>query len=147
MAERRLHDAEFRGGPGEAALAGDRHERQQVVEILVCHGLDYSWPMSINASELPWLIECRRRAYVWPRTALAIAADNIKEAQMQIRQAGSQPSVRAPAEYFTGTVRIDPLFPAIEPSRVAGNHVTFEPGARTAWHTHPFGQTLVVTSG
>lgn len=66
---------------------------------------------------------------------------------MQIRQAGSQPSVRAPAEYFTGTVRIDPLFPAIEPSRVAGNHVTFEPGARTAWHTHPFGQTLVVTSG
>jgi hypothetical protein len=66
---------------------------------------------------------------------------------MQIRQAGSQPSVQAPAEYFTGTVRIDPLFPAIDPSRVAGNHVTFEPGARTAWHTHPFGQTLIVTSG
>ncbi|TYL83855.1 (R)-mandelonitrile lyase [Bradyrhizobium cytisi] len=66
---------------------------------------------------------------------------------MQIRQAGSQASVRAPAEYFTGTVRIDPLFPAIDPSRVAGNHVTFEPGARTAWHTHPFGQTLIVTSG
>jgi len=66
---------------------------------------------------------------------------------MQIRQAGSQPSVQAPADYFTGTVRIDPLFPAIDPSRVAGNHVTFEPGARTAWHTHPFGQTLIVTSG
>lgn len=66
---------------------------------------------------------------------------------MQIRQAGSQPSVRAPAEYFTGTVRIDPVFPAVDPSRVAGNHVTFEPGARTAWHTHPFGQTLIVTAG
>lgn len=66
---------------------------------------------------------------------------------MKIRQAGSQPSTRAPAEYFTGTVRIDPLFPAVDPSRVAGNHVTFEPGARTAWHTHPFGQTLIVTSG
>lgn len=66
---------------------------------------------------------------------------------MQIRQAGSQPSARAPVEYFTGTVRIDPLFPSVEPSRVAGNHVTFEPGARTAWHTHPFGQTLIVTSG
>lgn len=66
---------------------------------------------------------------------------------MQIRQAGSQPSLQAPAEYFTGSVRIDPLFPAVEPSRVAGNHVTFEPGGRTAWHTHPFGQTLIVTSG
>ena len=66
---------------------------------------------------------------------------------MQIRQAGSQPSTRAPSEYFTGTVRIDPLFPAVGPSRVAGNHVTFEPGARTAWHTHPFGQTLIVTAG
>jgi len=66
---------------------------------------------------------------------------------MQIRQAGSQPSTRAPSEYFTGTVRIDPLFPAVDPSRVAGNHVTFEPGARTAWHTHPFGQTLIVTAG
>lgn len=66
---------------------------------------------------------------------------------MQIRQAGSQPSAQGPAEYFTGTVRVDPLFQAIEPSRVSGAHVTFEPGARTAWHTHPFGQTLIVTSG
>ncbi|MEH2512643.1 quercetin dioxygenase-like cupin family protein [Nitrobacteraceae bacterium AZCC 1564] len=66
---------------------------------------------------------------------------------MQIRQAGSQPSARGPAEYFTGTVRIDPLFQAADPSRVSGAHVTFEPGARTAWHTHPFGQTLIVTSG
>jgi len=66
---------------------------------------------------------------------------------MKIQQAGSQASVRAPADYFTGTVRIDPLFQAVDPSRVAGNLVTFEPGARTAWHTHPFGQTLIVTSG
>lgn len=66
---------------------------------------------------------------------------------MQIRQAGSQPSARGPAEYFTGTVRVDPLFQATEPSRVSGAHVTFEPGARRAWHTHPFGQMLIVTSG
>ena len=66
---------------------------------------------------------------------------------MEIKKAGSQPSGRGPAEWFTGTVRIDPLFQPAEPSRVAGASVTFEPGARTAWHTHPLGQTLVVTAG
>jgi quercetin dioxygenase-like cupin family protein len=66
---------------------------------------------------------------------------------MQIKHSGSQPSARGPADWFTGTVRIDPLFQAAEPARVAGASVTFEPGARTAWHTHPLGQTLVVTSG
>jgi quercetin dioxygenase-like cupin family protein len=66
---------------------------------------------------------------------------------MEIRRSGSQPSGKGPAEWFTGTVRIDPLFAAQEPSRVAGASVTFEPGARTAWHTHPLGQTLVVTAG
>ena len=66
---------------------------------------------------------------------------------MEIKKAGSQPSGRGPADWFTGTVRIDPLFPAAEPSRVAGASVTFEPGARTAWHTHPLGQTLVVLAG
>jgi len=66
---------------------------------------------------------------------------------MEITRAGTRPSGRGPADWFTGTVRIDPLFAAIEPARAAGNAVTFEPGARTAWHTHPLGQTLVVTSG
>jgi quercetin dioxygenase-like cupin family protein len=66
---------------------------------------------------------------------------------MQITRNGSQPSRKGPAEYFTGTVRIDPLFQAPEPARIAGAQVTFEPGARTAWHTHPLGQTLIVTSG
>jgi len=66
---------------------------------------------------------------------------------MEIKRAGSQPSGRGPAEWFTGTVRIDPLFAANAPARAAGNEVTFEPGARTAWHTHPLGQTLVVTAG
>jgi quercetin dioxygenase-like cupin family protein len=66
---------------------------------------------------------------------------------MEIRRAGSQPSGKGPAEWFTGTVRIDPLFAALAPARAAGNAVTFEPGARTAWHTHPLGQVLVVTSG
>jgi quercetin dioxygenase-like cupin family protein len=81
------------------------------------------------------------------RSAPIVATTTSRRHDMQIRHAGSQPSARAPAEYFTGTVRIDPLFPATDPSRVAGNHVTFEPGARTAWHTHPFGQALIVTSG
>jgi quercetin dioxygenase-like cupin family protein len=60
---------------------------------------------------------------------------------------GSQPSTRGPTEYFTGSVRIDSLFSARDPSRMAGASVTFEPGARTAWHTHPLGQTLIVTAG
>lgn len=66
---------------------------------------------------------------------------------MEIRRAGSQPSGRGPADWFTGTVRIDPLFPVAPPARAAGNAVTFEPGARTAWHTHPLGQVLIVTAG
>ncbi|HXI85535.1 MAG TPA: cupin domain-containing protein [Verrucomicrobiae bacterium] len=66
---------------------------------------------------------------------------------MEIKRSGSQPSAKGPADWFTGTVRIDPLFQVKEPARAAGNSVTFEPGARTAWHTHPLGQTLIVTAG
>lgn len=66
---------------------------------------------------------------------------------MEIRRNGSQPSMRGPAERFTGTVRMDPLFQPSAPARVAANLVTFEPGARTAWHSHPLGQALVVTAG
>jgi quercetin dioxygenase-like cupin family protein len=69
------------------------------------------------------------------------------KSSMDIKRAGSQPSGRGPAEWFTGRVRIDPLFAAPDPARVAGASVTFEPGARTAWHTHPLGQTLIVTTG
>lgn len=66
---------------------------------------------------------------------------------MEIKRSGSQPSGKGSTEYFTGSVRIDPLFSPPEPARVAMAHVTFEPGARTAWHTHPLGQTLIITSG
>jgi quercetin dioxygenase-like cupin family protein len=66
---------------------------------------------------------------------------------MEIKPNGSQPSVKGSAENFTGQVRIDPLFEAPEPARATGALVTFEPGARTAWHTHPLGQTLIVVSG
>ncbi len=66
---------------------------------------------------------------------------------MDIKISGSQPSRKGPAEYFTGPVRIDPLFEAHDPARAFGASVTFEPGARTAWHTHPLGQTLIVTAG
>jgi quercetin dioxygenase-like cupin family protein len=66
---------------------------------------------------------------------------------VEIKRSGSQPSGKGPADYFTGTVRVDPLFGPPDPARVAGALVTFEPGARTAWHTHPLGQTLIVTTG
>jgi quercetin dioxygenase-like cupin family protein len=66
---------------------------------------------------------------------------------MQIKRNGSQPSIKGSAEWFTGDVRIDPLHTAVEPARVACALVTFEPGARSAWHTHPLGQILVVTAG
>ena len=66
---------------------------------------------------------------------------------MDIKKSGSQPSAKGAAEYFTGTVRIDPLFQAHDPARASGAYVTFEPGARSAWHIHPLGQTLIVTYG
>ena len=66
---------------------------------------------------------------------------------MEIKRIGSQASAKGPSEWFTGTVRIDPLFEAPDPAFVQGASVTFEPGARTAWHTHPLGQTPIVTAG
>ena len=66
---------------------------------------------------------------------------------MEITRAGSTPSAKGPAEYFTGSVRVDPLFQPHAPARTSAGHVTFEPGARSAWHTHPLGQTLIITSG
>ena len=66
---------------------------------------------------------------------------------MDIKRSGSQPSGKGPSEWFTGSVRVDPLFSATDPARAGGASVTFEPGARTAWHSHPLGQTLIVTAG
>jgi len=85
---------------------------------------------------------------------LAVAADSGTDCvtkqwngTMEIKRNGSQPSAKGRADYFIGVVRIDAPFQASEPARVGGAMVTFEPGARTAWHTHPLGQTLIVTSG
>ncbi len=83
-----------------------------------------------------------REAYEFPKT---IQCGEIQH--MDIKRSGSQPSGKGPAEYFTGTVRINLLFQAPDPARTVGASVTFEPGARTAWHTHPLGQTLIVTEG
>lgn len=66
---------------------------------------------------------------------------------MEIKRVGSQPSAKGPSEWFTGTARIDPLFQAPDSALVQGARVTFSPGARTVWHTHPLGQTLIITSG
>jgi quercetin dioxygenase-like cupin family protein len=99
----------------------------------------------------------RRTLLVTAGTLLAIQATRrgyageqgtaTEEARMDVTRIGSQPSAKGPAEWFTGTVRIDPLVQAKAPARAAGASVTFEPGARTAWHTHPLGQTLIVTAG
>jgi len=80
-----------------------------------------------------------------PREATALK--RTKSLTMDVRPNGSQPSAKGPAECFTGNVRIDPLFEAPDPARARGASVTFEPGARTAWHMHPLGQTLIVTAG
>jgi quercetin dioxygenase-like cupin family protein len=83
-----------------------------------------------------------------PRRDLLPSRRHPKEfRKMEIKRPGSQPSAKGPSEWFTGTVRIDPLFQAPDPAFVQGASVTFEPGARTAWHTHPLGQTLIVTAG
>jgi quercetin dioxygenase-like cupin family protein len=80
---------------------------------------------------------------------LLFANGTQKETKMDIdiKRNGSRPSQKGPEDWFTGTVRIDPLFQAPEPARASGAYVTFEPGARTAWHTHPLGQTLIVSAG
>ena len=78
--------------------------------------------------------------------ALAPAADTLAASQT-VSRAGSQPAAKGPAEYFTGNVRVDPLFAAKDTAPFSGAYVTFEPGARSAWHTHPAGQHLIVTSG
>jgi len=75
------------------------------------------------------------------------ASNHLRRTTMNIMRSGSQPSAKGPAEYFTGAVRIDMPFKGTAPARIGGATVTFEPGARTAWHTHPLGQTLIVTSG
>src|SRR5437764_12283468 len=71
----------------------------------------------------------------------------LRRIEMEIKRVGSQASGKGPAEWFTGSVRVDPLFDRSDPARVSGASVTFEPGARTAWHRHPLGQTLIVTAG
>jgi quercetin dioxygenase-like cupin family protein len=81
------------------------------------------------------------------RSDAPTAASSESSATIKVTRAGSQPSRQGPAETFTGSVRIDPLFNANAPSRASGARVTFEAGARTAWHTHPLGQTLIVTAG
>jgi quercetin dioxygenase-like cupin family protein len=82
-----------------------------------------------------------------PRAEVSAASVRRTAMEMQIKRSGAVPSAKGSADWFTGTVRIDPLFQAPEPARVSGGMVTFEPGARTAWHKHPLGQALLIVSG
>lgn len=77
----------------------------------------------------------------------SLAAEAEENHDIRVARAGAQPSVQVPADYFTGTVRLDAQFKGSDPARVSGGTVTFEPGARTVWHAHPLGQTLIVVSG
>src|SRR4051794_36037026 len=79
--------------------------------------------------------------------AQILTQTNARSRIMNIKRSGSEPSAKGPADYFTGSVRVDTLFRPQEPARTSGAYVTFEPGARTAWHTHPLGQTLIITAG
>jgi quercetin dioxygenase-like cupin family protein len=96
------------------------------------------------SASLPWPLALLA---IRPAFAETLIPTTTKEPRMDIKRVGTRPSSNGPADWFTGTVRIDPLLDAPEPARVAGASVTFEPGARTAWHTHPLGQTLIVTAG
>lgn len=96
--------------------------------------------------------QCNRTSKCLPKLWLATPIRQLviileRNSTMEIKRVGSRPSGKGPVDYFTGTVRIDPLFEAADPARARGANVTFEPGARTAWHTHPLGQTLIVTAG
>jgi quercetin dioxygenase-like cupin family protein len=92
---------------------------------------------------------CGAAAAIGTHRTWALTSDAHKECRMDIdiKRNGSRPSQKGPDDWFTGTVRVDPLFQAPDPARVGAGQVTFEPGARTAWHTHPLGQTLIVTAG
>ena len=95
-----------------------------------------------------FLTELKRRNVYRVAVAYGVMAlTQRKEIKMEIKRSGSQPSSKGPVDWFTGAVRVDPLFEAPDPARVRGASVTFEPGARTSWHTHPLGQTLIVTAG
>jgi quercetin dioxygenase-like cupin family protein len=102
----------------------------------------------VSASSPPCIIppDCDKSDKI---LEVPVQATNGKQGRsmMEIARSGAQPSGKGPTDWFTGTVRIDPLFSPPDPARVAGALVTFEPGARTAWHTHPLGQTLIVMTG
>ena len=103
-----------------------------------------------NFSRRDFLKVATAVAFVCPSVSGAQSRDGSvqqKEINMKIIRVGSQPSTKGPSDWFTGTVRLEPLFQTNEPARAAGASVTFEPGARTAWHTHPLGQALIVTAG
>jgi quercetin dioxygenase-like cupin family protein len=98
----------------------------------------------------PFLKIAGTTALAFPAMSCArvgVSSTKRQELSMEIKRVGTQPSSKGPAEWFTGSVRIDPLFQANNPARAAGASVTFEPGARTAWHTHPLGQILIITAG
>jgi quercetin dioxygenase-like cupin family protein len=103
--------------------------------------------MVISLFLLPLACALANQARAASESGAPPVASSKNSETISITRSGSQPSTKGPAEYFTGSVHVDYLFKANDPSRVSGAFVTFEPGARTAWHTHPFGQILIVTAG
>jgi quercetin dioxygenase-like cupin family protein len=99
----------------------------------------------ISLSLSAWAVSHARTAAAQPDATSTASAQDSRS--INITRSGSQQAVNGPAEHFTGSVYVQPLFPVHDPSRTSGGQVTFEPGARSAWHTHPLGQTLIVTEG
>jgi quercetin dioxygenase-like cupin family protein len=146
LAQSRLRNAQLGGGARKALLPRDRYESRQIVEILGSHFI------SLSNKSMSILVSNRGKTNLldWmPRTAddRRLPTSSEQRQDMDIKRSGTRPSGKGPTDYFTGTVRIDPLNIPPDPARVSMALVTFEPGARTAWHTHPLGQTLIVTAG
>lgn len=131
--------------PHDMNLALDSGVTPKELSEIITHPAFYAgWTNAMSAVAVAHDIFAWRPIYSRHHEGAALLR---KDRNMDITRAGSQSSIKGPADWFTGAVRIDPLFAANEARRGAGGAVTFEPGARTAWHTHPLGQTLIVTAG
>jgi quercetin dioxygenase-like cupin family protein len=128
------HDQTHRDASDRSSLPGRRELLRAGASVAVA-SFFLGDPLAAQSTS-----QCRR-------SSVATTTRSAREQHMNIQRVGSKPSVKGPSGWFTGTVRVDPLFDGPDPARVSGANVTFEPGARTAWHTHPLGQHIMITSG
>jgi len=134
--------------PSHLKRALDNGVKPSEISEIITHLAFYAgWPNAISAVSVAKDVFEERGIHLDQPAAVPIEPASANQAALEIRRSGSEPSTNGSPDYFTGTVRIDQRFQRSDPARVGGASVTFEPGARTAWHTHPLGQTLIVTAG